>query len=220
MCSDNTGKASDRRDLILVNGILAFREEMDVPWRHEKDPLRVLVGEILLIRTKVKQAVRVYREFFDAFPDGKIPRNRREFALEILKKAGLFHRARGIVKLLDILAEKYALPNDPDELKGLPYVSDYIVSALRYFIDGHASPLIDSNVIRFLNRYYGHKKSKGTHPSVFHKQKMEQLIALAKPLERKLILKTLDFSILVCSPKPKCKVCPLSESCNFLRSRC
>ena len=209
--------SDSKKSEIFVKGILSFPEEIDVPWRKEKNPLKVLVGELLLIRTKVKQAARVYNEFFKVFPDGIIPERQKNLAFEILKKAGLSHRARGIIRLLEKLEKESTFPNDPAILRKFPYVSDYIISALGYFIYGKDVPLIDSNVIRLLNRYFGQTVGDGRHPTQFHKRIMEYLVALAGSKKRDFILKTLDFSILVCAPKPRCKRCPFITICDIQR---
>jgi len=39
-----------------------------LPWRGEKDPYRILVSEVLLQQTQVRQAIPYYRRFLQRFP--------------------------------------------------------------------------------------------------------------------------------------------------------
>lgn len=39
------------------------------PWRHAKDPYKIMVAEFMLQRTRAEQVVRVYRGFIKKYPD-------------------------------------------------------------------------------------------------------------------------------------------------------
>src|SRR5947199_7125959 len=40
----------------------------DLPWRHTRDPYRVLVSEVMLQQTQVARVLPAYRRFLDRFP--------------------------------------------------------------------------------------------------------------------------------------------------------
>jgi len=81
---------------LLLKELKNLRTEIDVPWRKEKDPKKILTGEILLIRTRYDQAKKVYEEFLEHFPDLRIEPGEEKKALALLLKAGLKHRAEGL----------------------------------------------------------------------------------------------------------------------------
>src|SRR5690242_19217323 len=40
----------------------------DLPWRHTRDPYRIMVSEIMLQQTQVDRVIPKYRAFLDLFP--------------------------------------------------------------------------------------------------------------------------------------------------------
>lgn len=197
--------------------ILEFNRNAKVPWREENDVRKILVGELLLIRTKYEQAAEVYREFWCAFPDGNIAPGQKEKALQILTKAGLKHRAEGILKALKYLNEHGKDPGELsfEELKNIPYASDYIASAV-LFLSGRINFLYpDVNIIRILERYFGIPGKDKTHPSQKQLKLMDIMVKRIKSEKekRRFTLNLLDFGLFICRPKPGCGECSLSEDC-------
>jgi A/G-specific adenine glycosylase len=218
------------RTVSIFKKVKTFREcifnleiNVSVPWRREKDIKKILVGELLLIRTNYKQASKVYTEFFKVFPEGNVPLDKESEALKILEKAGLKHRAKGILKVLNILNEK-----NPDEvnlkiLKKLPYVSDYIASVVSFFLGQQEFIYPDANIIRVIERYFGLKGKDKTHPSSKQLGLLVYIISrfLNKKDKRKFVLNLLDFGLTICLPrKPLCNLCCLYDKhCCFIEEK-
>ena len=68
---------SNRRRVVGPADIEAFRLTVldwfasfgrDLPWRHTRDPYRILVSEIMLQQTQVVRVIPKYFEFLDIFP--------------------------------------------------------------------------------------------------------------------------------------------------------
>lgn len=193
---------------LLLKELKNLRTEIDVPWGKEKDPKKILTGEILLIRTRYDQAKKVYEEFLAYFPDLQIEPEEEKEALTILLKAGLKHRAEGLLKTLKLLCKGVPINTE------LPYVSKYVLSAVN-FLTGKSDFLYpDSNIIRFFNRYFGITNSDKTHPSEKHVKLMKLITRFGG---RDNVLKVLDFSILICKVKPECERCPLQKHCGFVK---
>jgi retinol dehydrogenase-14 len=58
-----------RREEIREALLAWFRENArDLPWRHTRDPWRVLVSEVMLQQIQVKRAVPFYKRFLERFP--------------------------------------------------------------------------------------------------------------------------------------------------------
>src|SRR4051812_49886949 len=51
-------------------GLLAWfaTNRRDLPWRHTRDPYRVLVSEVMLQQTQVDRVIPYYQRFLDRFP--------------------------------------------------------------------------------------------------------------------------------------------------------
>src|SRR5207302_1846949 len=51
----------------------------DLPWRHSRDPYRVLVSEIMLQQTQVDRVIPKYHEFLERYPTfERLARARRQ----------------------------------------------------------------------------------------------------------------------------------------------
>jgi len=175
---------------------------------------------LLLIRTKYEQAATVYEEFWQTFPDGYVSLKDKQKAIEILMKAGLKHRAEGILKALEYLNQhgKNLDRFSFDDLKKIPYVSDYVASAV-LFLSGKNNFLYpDSNIIRIFDRYFGIKGKDKTHPSRKQLKLLRIMLKSIKSEEnkRKFIINLLDFGLFICRPKPKCNICSLYDRCCYI----
>ena len=213
-------KSPYRKIKTFIKEILNLRINAQVPWRKEKDVRKILVGELLLIRTKYEQAATVYKEFWRSFPDGYVSSKDKQKALEILMKAGLKHRAEGILKALEYLNQHGKDLNEFsfDDLKKIPYVSDYVASAV-LFLSGKSNFLYpDSNIIRIFDRYFGIKGKDKTHPSQKQLKLLKIMIKNIKKekKKRKFTINLLDFGLFICRPKPNCSICPLSNYCCYV----
>lgn len=197
--------------------IYKYRSNIFVPWRHEKDFKKVLLGELLMIRTSYKQAVRVYNEYLQIFPDIFIPEGKEDLAFNILKQVGLKHRVKGIIKVLKQLENKKDPILDAESLKRLPYVSEYVASAVLFFLDKTDFIYPDANMIRLIERYFGIPGRDKTHPSEEQNKLIKILISSFKRNEekRRFVVNLLDYAIEVCKVKPLCRKCELLKYCCF-----
>ena len=195
-----------------------MKSNLSVPWRYETDLKKILIGGMLLIRTKYKQATAVYSEFFKYFPNAEVPPEKKQKALRILRKAGLKHRAEGILKALDYLKDREDFNINIEELIRIPYVNRYIASAVLFFTDRGEIIYPDSNIMRIFERYFGIKGKDKTHPSTPQIKLLEFIINRFKTREekRRFSLNLLDFGLTLCLPKnPRCTVCPLKNECCY-----
>src|SRR3954452_18389499 len=93
------------------------------PWRQTTDPYEVLVGEVLLQRTRGENAVGVYVRFLAIWPTpASLSAATEEEVAEVIRPLGLRKRAPIIVRLGQALAEGDGVPLDPKALARLPGV--------------------------------------------------------------------------------------------------
>lgn len=190
----------------------------DRPWRDpdvRRDPLRVLLAELMLIRTKARQAARIYEKILHLSPEELRDADRMR---TLLAGLGLRHRAEGILAALDHLAKRgYRVPDDFDELLQIPYVGRYIASAVLCFAFGRPVPPVDSNIIRFTSRFFGLPTRHPTHPTADQLRLWAQACGLPEVRTDPggFFAKLLDFCIDICAPTPRCDVCPLRKDCPY-----
>lgn len=198
--------------------VLAFSgaNARDFPWRAATDPYLVLVGEILLQRTRGEQVEPVYRQFVRRWPTIKALAGARESTIaSVIAPLGLPKRASTFRELAAALAVAGAVPLEPQELLLLPGVGPYAAHAVPVFAAGRDLPLVDWVIARVLRRYFG--LADGARPN-----QDAVLWGLAADLSapgnaRSLWLGTLDLAAAVCRPKPACDDCPLLSGCDFAR---
>ncbi len=132
-------------------------------------------------------------------------------------------RARELKALGQVLVSKYngRVPRDLDSLLSLPGVGDYAARAVLSFAFSKDVPIVDTNVARFLYRFFGPPGNLPSNPS-----RNKQLLRLAEELlpsgrSREYNFAILDLCAAVCTPSdPKCHVCPVRDRCMLLRRRC
>src|SRR5687768_6381967 len=128
----------------------------DLPWRHTRDPYRVLVSELMLQQTQVARVLERYDGFLRQFPTlASIARSRPARVMEAWSGLGYYARARNLHALArTVVAGDGALPSSPLELRQLPGVGAYTAGAVASFAYERRAPLVDTNVARVLRRVF------------------------------------------------------------------
>ncbi|MEM2100223.1 MAG: hypothetical protein QXP45_02670 [Thermoproteota archaeon] len=107
------------------------------------------------------------------------------------------------------------VPRDRDALIKLPGVGPYSANGILCLAYGEQLPLVDTNVIRVMERVFKIKSEKArarTDPMVW--SFVEKLIPDGKA--REFNLAVLDFANSICVPKvPKCPICPVRDICLY-----
>lgn len=187
------------------------------PWRQTKDPYRILIGEVLLQRTRGEHVVAVYKDFLRRWPNiDQFARARESTIASVIYPLGLAKRAPVLRRLGRALGEKGYVPDSPDELIELPGVGRYSAHAVPVFANDASLPLVDWVIARVLKRYFGVASSSRPNAD-------EDLWNLAARLAaggnaRELWLGTLDFAAAICQPRPRCPECPLRAECHWAKS--
>lgn len=104
------------------------------------------------------------------------------------------------------------VPSDVDALLALPGIGDYTARAVAAFAFHQGVPVVDTNVRRVYARLVA--GSYLTPPA-----RKRELIDVAELLPRtnawKFSLALMELGALVCTPAPKCELCPLEGSCAW-----
>jgi A/G-specific adenine glycosylase len=187
------------------------------PWRNKSiTNYQKVIAEVLLQRTKAETVAKFYPQFIKDFPNWKSLADVDVKKIEkYLVPIGLYRQRSVRLKNLavEMVKRNGRLPKDRTELESISFMGQYIANAVELVVFNEPSPLVDVNMARVLERFFGPRKladirydpylQKLSYDLVGHKQTKEINWAV------------LDFAALVCKPSdPKHNNCPLKNNCN------
>ena len=190
----------------------------DFPWRHTKDPYRIMIAEFMLHRTKAEQVVPVYLEFIEKYPDIEIlARTNFKDIKKVTEHLGLHWRAKHFSEAAKYIIENHngKFPEDYGKLREIPGAGEYVAGAISIVCFNKPAPVVDSNIARFINRYFGLNLSG----EIRRKKKIVELSGKLFEYENPgdLLFAIVDFTSLICkSVKPLCGKCPLKNDCKYI----
>jgi A/G-specific adenine glycosylase len=189
----------------------------DFPWRLTKDPYKIMIAEFMLHRTKAEQVRPVYERFIKTYPNvyslscariGEI----KEFTMHL----GLHWRTSHFIKAAKFVVKNYKgdFPATADKLFKIPGVGKYVAGAILsiYFLKKY--PVIDANIARFINMFYGLK----LEGEIRRKREViniaAQLFDTGNP--GKFLFAIIDFTALICKSRlPAHQLCVLHNHCHY-----
>jgi len=202
--------------------LLAWFEkaQRDFPWRSQSDPYATLIAEKLLQQTAVRDVVvEAYRLLLHQYPTPKHLAEATVSDLEkIIQPLGLSYRAKELHVAAHELITRHngEVPRSLKELLALTGVGDYSARAVLSFAFMEDVPVVDTNVARFLYRFYGIPGSLPANPA-----RKKSLIDMAETLipagqSKKFNLGILDLCAQICRPTtPSCTECPVRVYCTY-----
>ncbi|MDP1721838.1 MAG: Fe-S cluster assembly protein HesB [Candidatus Gottesmanbacteria bacterium] len=136
----------------------------DLPWRHTRDPYRIMVSEVMLQQTQVLRVVAKYREFIERYPTIKILAHASPGAvLRIWKGMGYNRRALYLQRAAKMIVEEYhgIFPLTEKDLRNLPGLGIYTARALLVFAYEQEVPLIDTNIRQIVTHFFLKDQTQG-----------------------------------------------------------
>lgn len=199
---------------IIINHKLYNR---DFLWRHTRDPYKIMIAEFMLHRTKAEQVKPVYQEFLKKYPDVRaLAKANLEDVSLVTKHLGLHWRAAHFIDACRFIEDEYKgiFPETREELLKIPGVGDYVAGAILAVCYRKPEYVIDSNIARFINRYYGLHLSGEIRRKKIIIERAKDFFKCEVP--DKLLFSVLDFTALVCKPRnPDCLNCILNKECAY-----
>lgn len=211
----------------ILNEVPWFRQSLlewsksnrrSFPWRDTgRTPYELVIAEILLQRTQALAVARVYPSFLTRFPSWEALANSSHEELKpFLVSLGLSTvRAEILLRVARAIRNNGdTVPSTSIELEQLKGIGQYTANAILLLVHGQAVPLLDANMARVLERYFGPRTRADIRDDPF-------LHALAREVVRgrgsvEINWAVLDLAALVCKPgKPLCPECPLRRRCEF-----
>lgn len=193
---------------------------MQFPWRESRDPYRLAVTELMLVRTKSPQVARIWHQFFQRYPDIQTLAQASDRDLEeAFSSLGLSWRTKLLGEFARQVVSHYGgrLPATVEELRRIPILGEYAAAAVSLQVQGEGAIPVDAGIARFLSRFFG-IEVKG---ELRRNRRILQAAEKLNPCFRERFFALLDLSRLLCIPRnPDCKRCPLREECiHFAKIR-
>ncbi|MDI6735240.1 MAG: DNA glycosylase [bacterium] len=193
------------------------QNKRDFPWRHTKNPYEIMIVEFMLHRTRADQVVPVYRDFIKKYPDiDSLASADPVEVSKVTENLGLHWRGKHFINAALFIRDNFRskIPDSRDKLLTVPGIGDYVAGAILTVVFNKKEWVVDSNIARFLNRFYG-LKLRGEI------RRKRELIKITKRLyqttrSEQLTFALLDFSAMVCKPvKPVCCSCIVKTKCTY-----
>ena len=176
-----------------------------------------MIAEFMLQRTKADQVEPVYKKFLKQYPTIKhLSKAQAKSVSKYTSQLGLHWRYKHFLESSKFIVNKLKgkVPKTREELINIPGIGDYVGGAIAAVCFNKADYVIDSNIARFINRYFNLKLSGEIRRKKEIIEKAKKLFAVKD--QRKFLFAILDFTALVCKPaKPLCFNCPIKKSCKF-----
>ena len=187
------------------------------PWRKSRlTNYQLIISEILLQRTKAETIAKFYNGFLARYPNWQSLNRTKLSSLEnVLKPIGLYRqRTSSLKKLAKVMVKRNGrLPQTKEEIEKLPFAGQYITNAILLLIKKEPAPLLDVNMARVLERYFGQRKLSDIRYDPYL-QDLSWKVANHNE-SKKINWGILDFAAIVCLAKnPKCHICSLSKKCK------
>lgn len=190
-------------------------------WRNGKrNAYQTLIAEIMLRKTDAGKVASIYDAFIARYPTPELlaAADEGELRREI-RLLGIADRAR----LLRLSAQQIVdlhggeIPADLTGLMKLPGVGRYIANAVLCFAYKQDVALLDTNIIRILERVFSIRSQKARPRD---DRALWDLAARLIPKGRAVSYNRalLDLAASICTAaKPKCQDCPLQSICDHAK---
>ncbi len=195
------------------------QNKRNLPWRHESDPYKIWLSEIILQQTRVAQGMGYYLNFVRTFPTIQDLANASEQeVLRLWQGLGYYSRARNLhFTAKEIWNERNGIfPNNFQDLLNLKGVGEYTAAAIASIAFQEAVPAIDGNAFRVMARYFNINldiSQPKTRKYFFELGK--EIIHPDRPGDFNQAF--MELGATVCLPvNPKCEICPVNDSCEAL----
>ena len=189
----------------------------EYPWRNNTEPYEILIAEFLLQRTDADTVKPIYEEFLNRYSTlDKLASAQLEDIATILQPLGLFFRAERLFKTAKIITTEYQgrVPDLEAELLKLPGIGQYTARAICSQAFQQPSAVMDTNVARIIERFFGIKGERVKSRCKILWQAAETIAPKRKVGLWNLTL--LDFGALICTARnPKCSNCPVAKRCDY-----
>lgn len=219
------GRSIDVRQIEFFRSTLLrwwHHNQRSFPWRSQNASIYTrIVTELLLQRTRAETVAAFWPTFRAKFPHWAALSRATVKQIEgVLRPIGLSRQRAPRLRALAVLmtAAKGRFPPERSELEALPGVGQYVANAVLLFKFGEFQPLLDVNMARVLERFFGKRKLADIRHDPYLQELARTVVAHRRC--RDLNWAILDLAAAICrSSYPCIERCPLAKKCNYARLR-
>src|SRR5688500_3739929 len=127
----------------------------DLPWRHTRDPYRILVSEVMLQQTQVDRVIPYYERWLAQFPTVEALANASSAdVITAWSGLGYNRRAAHLQRTARAAVQPPGGqgPSDPVQLGALPGIGPYTAGAIAAFAFEQDVVFLDTNMRRVVHR--------------------------------------------------------------------
>lgn len=188
------------------------------PWRRKSATnYELIISEIFLQRTKAETVSNFLPEFFKKYPSWKqLGETTIEELKEILKPIGLYNqRGTRLYNLAqEIKIRNGRFPRERNQVEDLSMMGQYITNAFELYILKKKAPLLDVNMARLLERFFGERKMADIRHDPYLQTLAYRVVNVEKSKELNWAI--LDYASKICIKRePKCYICSIEKKCKY-----
>ena len=190
------------------------------PWRKRyASNYNKIIAEVLLQRTRAETVAGFFPLFVSRYPSWpQLAAANEDDLIALIRPVGLWRRrSRALMNLArEMVMRKGRFPEDREELEALPGVGQYIANSIMLLCHGRPQPLLDINMARVLERYFGPR----TRSDIRYDPYLQHLARLVVDCPDAVALNwaILDLAAKTCLIRvPRCNQCVLVSECRFAK---
>lgn len=190
-------------------------------WRNKGlSNYQYVIAEVLLQRTKAETIAKFYPSFIKEFPNWQSLANARlKRIAQYLQPIGLYTQRSIRLKNLakEMVKRNGRLPKEREELESIPFMGQYISNAVELVIFNQPSPLVDVNMARVLERFFGPRKLADIRYDPYLQKLSYKIVNHVDTKQMNWAI--LDFAAAVCKARePNCYQCIISSKCTYFKN--
>jgi A/G-specific adenine glycosylase len=202
----------------LQNHLLTWFDDhrRDFPWRHKSATnYEIITSTVFLQRTSAQTVAKFLPVFFNQYPSWEIlGKASVEEIAELIKPLGLYNqRGRRLFKLAQEFRKRTEKTNeDRNRVEDVSFMGQYLTNAYELYILKKNAPLLDVNMARLLERFFGHSKISDINRDPYLQTLAYRVVNTERSKELNWAI--LDYGALICKKiNPECDLCVLNSSC-------
>lgn len=190
-------------------------------WREKGlSSYEIIIAEVLLQRTKAETIEKFYPLFLTLFPSWRaIVDSELYFIEQKLRPIGLYRqRAKRLKDLAkEMMNRNGEIPKERKLIEQIPLLGQYIANAIELQLLGRSRPLLDVNMARVLERYFGPRQLADIRYDTYLQNLAHQVVD--HEFSKEINWAILDFAAIICKArKPLCESCIMAASCKYFKN--